>query len=163
MHPLYNREIVKPMWQELVDIGIQPLTTAEAVDDAMSIKEGTAMVLVNSVCGCAAGHARPGVALALQNKIIPERLYTVFAGVDHEATARARLYMKNMPPSSPSVALFKDGELVFMLHRRQIELMDMDNVAHHLSNAFDQHCQAPGPSVPPNTMANAFKMSLRWD
>jgi putative YphP/YqiW family bacilliredoxin len=160
VHPLYNPEVVKPMWQELEEIGVKPLTTAQAVDEAMAVKKGTVMVVVNSVCGCAAGHARPGVALALQNKAIPDRLYTVFAGVDREATARAREYMVGMPASSPSVALFKDGELVFMLHRRQIELIDMDNVARHLTGAFDLHCQAPGPSVALDVMAKAFNMSI---
>lgn len=158
MHSLYNPEIVKPMWKELDDIGVAPLTTAEAVDRAMADRTGTIMILVNSVCGCAAGHARPGVALALQNRVIPDRLYTVFAGVDREATLRAREHMKGMPPSSPSVALFKDGEMVFMLHRKQIETMDMDNVARHLARAFDQHCDSPGPSVPPEVMARAFNM-----
>jgi putative YphP/YqiW family bacilliredoxin len=150
------------MWKELEDIGIKPLTTTQAVDEVMADKKGTVMILVNSVCGCAAGHARPGVALALQGKVIPDRLYTVFAGVDREATARAREYMTDMPSSSPSVALFKGGQLIFMLHRRQIELMDMDNVAKHLSQAFAEHCQATGPSVPPDIMARAFNMSIRW-
>jgi putative YphP/YqiW family bacilliredoxin len=146
------------MWKELDDIGVKPLTTAAAVDEAINNSKGAVMVVVNSVCGCAAGHARPGVALALQHKVIPDHLYTVFAGVDREATARAREYMKDMPPSSPSVALFKDGQLVFMLHRRQIEQMDMDNVARHLSLAFDEHCSSPGPSVAPDIMAKAFNM-----
>jgi putative YphP/YqiW family bacilliredoxin len=149
------------MWKELEDIGVAPLTTAEAVDQAMARHlPGTVMVLVNSVCGCAAGHARPGVALALQNQVIPDRLYTVFAGVDREAAQKAREYMKGMPPSSPSVALFKDGEMVFTLHRRQIELMDMDNVARHLAKAFDQYCVSPGPSVPLDVMAKAFNISI---
>jgi len=149
------------MWKELEDIGVMPLTTAQAVDKAMVDKTGTVMILVNSVCGCAAGHVRPGVALALQNKVTPDRLYTVFAGVDREATQRASEYMTGMPPSSPSVALFKDGELVFMLHRRQIEQMDMDNVGWQLAQVFNQYCQSPGPSVPPETVARAFNMSVR--
>ncbi|OGC94667.1 MAG: hypothetical protein A2W25_10825 [candidate division Zixibacteria bacterium RBG_16_53_22] len=148
------------MWKELDDIGVKPLTTAEAVDKVMAEKAGTVMILVNSVCGCAAGHARPGVALALQNKVIPDRLYTVFAGVDRQATQRAREYMTGMPSSSPSVALFKDGELVYMLHRRQIEQMDMDNVGQHLARVFDQYCQSPGPSVSADTVARAFNMSI---
>jgi putative YphP/YqiW family bacilliredoxin len=149
------------MWQELADIGVKPLTTAQAVDDIMAAKEGTTMIMVNSVCGCAAGHARPGLALALQNKVIPDRLYTVFAGVDREATQRAREYMTGMPPSSPSIALFKGGELVFMLHRRQIEQVDMDNVARNLIQAFDQYCESQGPSVTPDIMARAFNMTLQ--
>lgn len=160
MHPVYNPDIVKPMWKELDDIGVVPLTSAQEVDQAMAEKKGTVMIIVNSVCGCAAGHARPGVALALQNKIIPDRLYTVFAGVDREATQKAREYMTGMPSSSPSVALFKDGQLVYMLHRRQIESMDMDNVASQIVQAFDQYCESPGPSVPPGEMARAFNISI---
>jgi putative YphP/YqiW family bacilliredoxin len=148
------------MWKELEEIGVRPLTTAQAVDKAMADKAGTVMILVNSVCGCAAGHARPGVAVALQNSIIPDRLYTVFAGVDNEATKRAREYMTDMPPSSPSVALFKDGNLVYMLHRRQIERLDIDNVARALVEAFEQHCAAKGPSVPLDTMVKAFNMII---
>jgi len=156
----YNLEIVKPMWKELDDIGVSPLANAAAVDAAMDDKTGTVLIVVNSVCGCAAGHARPGVALALQHGIIPDRLYTVFAGVDNEATGRAREYMIGMPASSPSIALFKDGNLVYMLHRRQIERMDIDTVARDLAQAFDQFCNSPGPSVPLEVMNKAFNMSL---
>jgi putative YphP/YqiW family bacilliredoxin len=135
------------MWEELAHCGVDPLTTAEDVDAAMKAK-GTTLVMVNSVCGCAAGSARPGVTKALQNRIIPDHLKTVFAGVDREATERARQYMEGIPPSSPSVALFKDGELVFMLERRHIERLNDDLVAQTLVEAFEKHCSRPGPSVP---------------
>ena len=158
MQPLYNADVVRPMWKELDDIGVHPLTSAAAVDEVMANRAGTVIVVVNSICGCAAGNARPGVAIALQNRVIPDRLYTVFAGVDREATQRAREYMTGMPPSSPSVALFKDGELVYMLHRKQIELMDIDSVAHNLAQAFDKYCDTPGPSVPRDVLARAFNM-----
>jgi putative YphP/YqiW family bacilliredoxin len=160
MQPIYNPDVVRPMWKELDEIGVKPLTSAAAVDEVMSDKSGTVMIVVNSICGCAAGNARPGVAVALQNKVIPDRLHTVFAGVDREATARAREYLVGMPPSSPSIALFRDGELVYMLHRKQIELMDIDSVAHNLAEAFDIYCSTPGPSVPVDVMAKAFNMLM---
>jgi putative YphP/YqiW family bacilliredoxin len=147
MQPLYDREAVRPMWEELAHCGVDPLTTPEDVDEAMNAK-GTTLVMVNSVCGCAAGSARPGVTKALQHRIIPDHLKTVFAGVDREATERAREYMVGIPPSSPSVALFKDGELVFMLERRHIERLNDDLVAQTLIEAFEKHCSRPGPSVP---------------
>jgi len=160
MQPIYNPDVVRPMWKELEEIGIHPLTTASAVDEAMANKSGTVMIVVNSICGCAAGNARPGVAVALQNKVIPDRLYTVFAGVDRDATAKAREYIVGMPSSSPSIALFHDGELVYMLHRKQIEMMDIDSVAHNLVEAFDKYCSTPGPSVPVDVMARAFNMLM---
>jgi len=160
LQTIYNPEIVKPMWKELADIGVQPLTTPEEVDRVMADKGGTILMVVNSICGCAAGHARPGVAVALQNKVIPDKLYTVFAGVDREATQTARRYMTSMPPSSPSIALFKDGMLAYMLHRSQIERLDIDGVANQLVQAFDEHCSSPGPSVAPEVMSKAFNMSF---
>ena len=147
MQPLYDPEAVKPMWQELSQCGVQPLTTGDDVDTALKAS-GTTLIVVNSVCGCAAGSARPGVTSALQHTIIPDYFNTVFAGVDREATERAREYMVNIAPSSPSVALFKDGELVHMLERRHIERMDEQMVANNLTDAFDKHCSRQGPSVP---------------
>jgi putative YphP/YqiW family bacilliredoxin len=147
MQPLYDREAVRPMWEELAHCGVDPLTTPEEVDAAMKAK-GTTLIMVNSVCGCAAGSARPGVTRALQHGTIPDHLKTVFAGVDREATERARQYMAGIQPSSPSVALFKDGELVFMLERRHIERLNDDLVAQTLIEAFDKHCSRKGPSVP---------------
>lgn len=147
MQPLYDIEAVRHMWEELDNIGVRPLKTPEEVDSALMNKKGTALVVINSVCGCAAGHARPGVGLALQNDIIPDNLTTVFAGVDRDATQRTREYMPEITPTSPSVALFKDGELVYMLHRKQIEALDAAGVAADLIRAFDAYCSARGPSV----------------
>lgn len=155
MDSIYDRELVKPMWQELEAIGVKPLTTGSEVDSAMKA-EGTTLVMVNSVCGCAAGNARPGVALALQNSKIPDHLYTVFAGVDREATDKARGYMAEVPPSSPSVALFKDGKLVYMLERRHIEGNMPQTIAQHLAAAFDQVCSRKGPSVPEETFNKIY-------
>lgn len=146
MQPLYDPEAVRPMWEELAQCGVDPVQSAQEVDEAMKAS-GTTLVIVNSVCGCAAGSARPGVTRALQHAKIPDHLKTVFAGVDREATERAREYMKDIPPSSPSVALFKDGELVHMLERRHIEMMNEEMVAANLVEAFEQHCTRQGPSV----------------
>ena len=156
MQPLYDREMVAPMWKELKKVGVTPLETPDEVDKALAEKDGTTLVMVNSVCGCAAGTARPGVALALQNKKIPNRLYTVFAGVDREATARVREYASDGPPSSPSVYLFKDGEPAFVMPRQYIEGRSEQEVAQMLSEAFDKFCEAEGPSVPRAEMLKAF-------
>ena len=145
--PLYDPDAVRPMWEELSDCRVAPLRSPEEVDALLS-RPGTALVVVNSVCGCAAGSARPGVTKALQNARIPDHLATVFAGVDRDATDRARSYMTNVPPSSPSIALFRDGELVHMLERRHIEGMNPDRIAENLAGAFDALCEAEGPSVP---------------
>lgn len=134
------------MWEELAHCGVQPLTTAAEVDSALA-RPGTTMVVVNSICGCAAGRARPGINKALQSAVIPDHLTTVFAGMDMEATARARELMPQVPPSSPSVALFKDGKPVYALERRFIERMSVDEIAEELSKAFAQHCTRKGPSV----------------
>jgi putative YphP/YqiW family bacilliredoxin len=153
MQPLYDPEAVRPMWEELAQCGVDPLTTPEAVDEAIKAK-GTTLVMVNSVCGCAAGSARPGVTRALQHKVIPDHLKTVFAGVDRDATERARHYMVGVQPSSPSVALFKDGELVYMLERRHIERLNDDLVAQTLIEAFEKFCSRTGPSVPKEVYEN---------
>jgi putative YphP/YqiW family bacilliredoxin len=147
---------VKPLWEELAAVGVSPLTTAEEVDAVLAKTEGTALVIVNSVCGCAAGNARPGVALALQSKKIPDTLTTVFAGVDMEATQRAREYMKGIPPSSPAIGLFKDGRLVYMLERKHIEGNSPQVIAEHLRAAFDQTCTKEGPSVPYEEFERVF-------
>ena len=159
LESMYDRDLIAPMWRELEEIGVRPLETPEAIDEAMKQTEGTMLILVNSVCGCAAGSARPGVALALQNDLIPDRLYTVFAGVDRAATERARFHMGDVPPSSPSVALFKDGELAFMIPRRFIEGRTEGEVAEMLIEAFDTHCTRKGPSVPREKMLQAFATS----
>jgi len=153
---MYDREAVKPLWQELAAVGFKPLNSAKEVEKALSEQTGTALVVVNSVCGCAAGNARPGVALALQNKKIPNRLYTVFAGVDIDATRRAREFMTGIAPSSPSVALFKDGRLIYMLERKHIEGNTPQIIAQYLASAFDQVCDGEGPSVPPEVFTKTF-------
>jgi len=147
MQPLYDPEAVRPMWEELAHCGVTPLKAAADVDAAVA-QPGTTLVVVNSICGCAAGGARPGVTRALQNSIIPDQLTTVFAGVDMEATARARELMPTVRPSSPSVAIFKDGAPVYVLERRQIERMNANEIASELVRAFNQHCTRTGPSVP---------------
>jgi putative YphP/YqiW family bacilliredoxin len=124
-----------------------PLRTAAEVDNLLD-SPGTALIVVNSICGCAAGGARPGVAKALQGPVIPDHLSTVFAGVDREATERARERMVDVAPSSPSIALFKDGTLVYALERRHIERMGVDDIARELAKVFRQHCARTGPSVP---------------
>jgi len=146
--PLYDREAVKPMWEELQHVGVEPLATPEDVDAALA-HDGTVLVVINSVCGCAAGNARPGVALALQHTRIPDHSTTVFAGVDIDAVERARGYMPEVAPSSPSVGLLRAGKPLFALERRHIERMTAEHVAEVLSRAFDEFCDAPGPSVPP--------------
>jgi putative YphP/YqiW family bacilliredoxin len=145
--PIYDPEAVAPMWQELAAVGVEPLTTPEQVDALLRDGTGTALVVVNSVCGCAAGQARPGVMLALQHARIPDRYVTVFAGVDRDAVERARGYMTGYPPSSPCVALFKDGKLVFMLQRTDLQQMNEPQVATALRQAFDAHCAKTGPSI----------------
>jgi len=151
--PLYDPEAVRPMWEELAHCGVDPVKTPEEVDAALE-ESGTALMIVNSVCGCAAGSARPGVTLALQHSVIPDHLKTVFAGVDRDATERARQHMVDVPPSSPAIALFKDGELVHMLERRHIEMMNEEMVAQNLIEAFDKHCSRKGPSVPKEVYEN---------
>lgn len=147
MQPNYDPEAVKPMEEELELVGIQPLRTGTEVDAALS-QPGTTLVVINSVCGCAAGGARPGVTRALQHRTIPDHLVTVFAGMDHEAVQQARQHMPEIPPSSPCIALFKDGKLVHILERRHIEQMDAVRIAENLAHAFDTHCSARGPSIP---------------
>ena len=147
--PIYDPEAIAPMWQDLAAVGVEPLTTPEEVDEVLKGATGTVLVIVNSVCGCAAGHARPGAMLALQNSVIPDRSVTVFAGVDRDAVNRAREYMADYPPSSPSMGLFRDGKQVFMLERSDLQQMTDDQVAAALKKAFDEHCAKAGPSVDP--------------
>ena len=128
------------MRAELTRLGIEETRTAEEVDAVLGEKKGTVLVVVNSVCGCAAGMARPAVALALQNGVKPEKMITVFAGNDQEATARAREYFVGYRPSSPSIALMRDGDVVKMLERWQIEGRDASEIARELTTAFDQYC-----------------------
>jgi putative YphP/YqiW family bacilliredoxin len=146
---IYDPEAVAPMWQELAAVGVEPLVTPDQVDKALGAASGSVLVVVNSVCGCAAGSARPGVMRALQHSVIPDRYITVFAGVDRDAVNRAREYMASYPPSSPSVGLFKDGTQVFMLQRLDLQQMNEHQVAAALKKAFDEHCVKAGPSVDP--------------
>ncbi|MGH9902299.1 MAG: BrxA/BrxB family bacilliredoxin [Pyrinomonadaceae bacterium] len=136
----YPEIMIAPMRQDLTRIGIVETRTPEQVEEAVTKAEGTLMVVVNSVCGCAAGKARPGIAMALNHKTRPDRAITVFAGADIEATDKARAYLAPYPPSSPSIALFQNGKLVFMLERRQIENKYAEEIAQELTRAFDQYC-----------------------
>jgi putative YphP/YqiW family bacilliredoxin len=137
---MYDERFVTPMRQELTRLGVEELRTPQAVDAALSDQRGTTLVVVNSVCGCAARNARPAVALALRHAIKPDHLATVFAGQDVEATARARNYFTGYAPSSPQIALLKDGRPLFMLERHQIEGRSADQIALDLTNAFDRYC-----------------------
>ena len=135
----YPEHFLAPMREELTRIGFEELRTPELVDAAID-RPGTTLIVVNSICGCAAGKARPGIARALQSGSQPDHLGTVFAGGDIEATARAREHFAPFPPSSPSVALVKDGKLVYMMERREIEMNGPDGIAAKLRAAMDQHC-----------------------
>jgi putative YphP/YqiW family bacilliredoxin len=139
----YPEAFVAPMREELTRLGVQELRTAADVDAAVKNTSGTLMIIVNSICGCAAGKARPGVALALEHAVRPDRVATVFAGADIEATDRARGYFTGYPPSSPSIGLLRDGELVWMLERRQIENQGPHQIAEMLRRAFDEWCARP--------------------
>lgn len=141
----YPDFFVAPMREELTLLGIEELRTAADVDAALTGTRGTLMVVVNSVCGCAAGKARPGLALALRHGVRPDRMTSVFAGFDLEATARARTFFTGVRPSSPSVALLRDGELVFMLERHHIENRSADQIATELAAAFQKYCRSPEP------------------
>ena len=136
---MYPPEIVKPMREELTCLGFEELATSEDVSNALA-KKGTTLVVVNSICGCAAANARPGVNYSLQNDKTPDHLVTVFAGVDTEATKSAREMMVPFPPSSPSIALFKDGTLVHMIERHHIEGRPAELIADNLKSAFNDHC-----------------------
>jgi putative YphP/YqiW family bacilliredoxin len=136
---MYPPEMVAPMKGELVESGFQELNTPTEVDTAIS-KDGSTLLVLNSVCGCAAGSMRPGVILATKNEKLPEHLTTTFAGVDKEAVEQARKYMLPYPPSSPSIALFKDGKLVHMIERHHIEGRTPEMIAENLKMAFDEYC-----------------------
>lgn len=136
---MYPAELVKPMREDLTRVGFEELHTADAVEAAIA-KEGTTLVVVNSVCGCAAANARPGARQSLQNAKRPDHLVTVFAGVDKEATDRAREFMIPFPPSSPCMALFNNGELVHMLERHHIEGRPAELIAENLVDAYNEHC-----------------------
>src|SRR5215471_19862771 len=141
----YSEILIKPMREDLTRLGVEELRTPEAVDETVKNSNGTLMVVVNSVCGCAAGKARPGVALALQHSVKPDKVVTVFAGADIEATDRARSYFKGYFPSSPSVGILQNGKMVFMLERHQIEGRDPVSIAKNLTDAFDRLCVPAKP------------------
>ena len=137
---MYPPDLVAPMSKELTDFGFNGLTTPEEVDGIMQAKEGTFLLVVNSVCGCAAANARPGAKMAIENEKHPDKCYTVFAGVNKEATEKARDYLLPYPPSSPSIALFKDGRLVHFLERHHIEGRSADIIAANLKMAYERYC-----------------------
>jgi putative YphP/YqiW family bacilliredoxin len=140
---MYPEIMVIPMREELTRLGVKELRSADEVDQAIVNQPGTAMVVVNSICGCAAGRMRPAVRVALQNSARPEKMYTVFAGQDREATDRARSYFTGYPPSSPSIALLRDGKLVHMIQRSDIEHREAVDIAAELKKAFDKFCAVP--------------------
>src|SRR5438270_11567684 len=137
---MYPELMIIPMREELTRLGVTELKTPEDVDRELGVHQGTAMVVVNSICGCAAGRMRPAVRAALQNSSRPDRVFSVFAGQDVEATERARSYFTGYRPSSPSLALFREGKLVHMMQRSDIEHRDSADIANELKRVFDQHC-----------------------
>lgn len=149
--PVYDPESVQPMRDELLFVGFEEATTPQILEDLISPKDDkTVFVVINSVCGCAAGSARPAAALSLQNDMIPDRLVTVFAGQDRDAVSHLRnKFLTNVPPSSPFMALFKNGEVVYTMPRHHIEGRDADEIAAELQNVFNQQCKAQGPSISP--------------
>jgi putative YphP/YqiW family bacilliredoxin len=140
---MYPEIMVVPMREELTKLGVEELRTPEEVDQALANRPGTAMVVVNSICGCAAGRMRPAVRAALQHSARPEKVYSVFAGQDRLATDRARSYFTGYPPSSPSIGLMRDGKLVHILQRSDIEHRDSSDIATELRRVFDQYCASP--------------------
>ena len=143
--PMYPEIMVVPMREELTRLGIEELRTPEEVDQALQNRPGTTMVVVNSICGCAAGRMRPAVRVAMQNEAKPDKAFSVFAGQEKEATDRARGYFTGYPPSSPSIAILRDGQLVYMMQRRDIESREAPAIAADLKAAFDRFC---GKSCP---------------
>ncbi len=148
--PLYDQDAVQPMRDALIAVGFKEMITPKDVDDAINVNDDqVVLVMINSVCGCAAGSARPGVSLALQHNVIPDRLITGFAGQEREAVDRIRQYIKGYPPSSPSIAMFKNGQLVYFMQRYNIEGRSAEEISSDLREAFDELCTKQGPSIPP--------------
>lgn len=139
MFPMYDPTLVQPMRDEVTRLGVQELTTPEQVDETLN-SSGTVLVFVNSVCGCAAGGARPGLRLALQHGTLPDKMVSVFAGMDREAVDRARQHFLGYPPSSPQIALMRDGKVVHMIPRHHIEGRSPEMIAQNLKDAFDEYC-----------------------
>jgi putative YphP/YqiW family bacilliredoxin len=154
---MYDQDAVQHMRDELVAVGFNELLTVKDVEESLLVDDDkTALVMINSVCGCAAGSARPGVSLALQNNIIPDKLFTVFAGQERDAVDRVRQMISNYPPSSPSVALFKNGKLIYFMPRLEIEGNSAEIISNELRTAFDELCSNKGPSVSPEHFANVM-------
>jgi len=154
---MYDQDAVQPMRDELVAVGFKELLTPQEVDEAIKVNDDkTALVMINSVCGCAAGSARPGISLALQNSKIPDKLFTVFAGQEREAVDRLRQYVLGFPPSSPCVALFKNGELIYFMQRYDIEGNSAEYIAGVLKEVFDDACSNNGPSISPEDFAKVL-------
>jgi len=146
--PMYDQDAVQPMRDELIAVGFKELLTPQEVDEAVKVNnDKTVLVMINSVCGCAAGSARPGISLALQGNTIPDKIYTVFAGQEREAVDRLRQYIPNFPPSSPCVALFKNGELIYFMQRYDIEGNNAEYIANVLKDVFNDACSNIGPSI----------------
>ena len=146
--PMYDQDAVQPMRDELIAVGFKELLTPQEVDEAVKVKDDkTVLVMINSVCGCAAGSARPGISLALQNRTMPDKLFTVFAGQEREAVDRLRQYIPGFPPSSPCVALFKNGELIYFMQRNDIEGNDAEYISNILKEVFNDACSNNGPSI----------------
>ncbi len=148
--PLYDQDAVQPMRDALIAVGFKEMITPKDVDDAINVNDDQiVLVMINSVCGCAAGSARPGVSLALQHSVIPDRLITGFAGQEREAVDKIRQYIAGYPPSSPSIAIFKNGKLMYFMQRYNIEGRSAEEIASDLKDAFDELCTKQGPSIPP--------------
>jgi putative YphP/YqiW family bacilliredoxin len=137
---LEREQMIQAMRDELTRAGVKELRTAEEVEEALSQAKGIALVFVNSVCGCAAGKARPGLIMSLSNEVLPDHLFTVFAGQDKEATEAARKFFTNQPPSSPSIAFLKDGKFMGMIHRHQVEVRSAEMIADELRNIYNKYC-----------------------
>lgn len=137
----YPDHVVKPMREELTTLGVEELRSAREVDEALAPGTGTVLAVINSVCGCSAGSARPAVRLAMQHDVLPGRIVTAFAGVDHGAVERMRSYINGYPPSSPSMALFRDGQLIYMMPRHEIEGKYPEEIAGVLKKQFNVHCK----------------------
>ena len=152
--PMYDQNAVQPMRDALKAVGFSELLTAKDVEEAIDVEDNkTALVIINSVCGCAAGSARPGISLALQNETIPDKIYTGFAGQEKDAVERIRLQLDGFPPSSPSIALFKDGKVLHFTQRHQIEGRTADEIANEWKEIFNQHCSNIGPSISPENFS----------
>jgi len=159
--PIYDQEAVQPMRDELVAVGFQELLSPKDVDEAINVNDDkTILIMINSVCGCAAGSARPGVSLALQNDVIPDKLYTGFAGQERDAVDRIRQLIGEYPPSSPSVGLFKNGKLIYFMQRYDIEGNGPETIANELINVFNEYCGRKGPSVTPEQFSQIMHAKM---